>query len=125
MAQNVLQGEFVKLRDEAIWLRQTINMFNHMFDSGPDTEQVLTETACLFFGDLNTMMHEYTILLVCRLTGPARTAGKTNLSTQRITMLLKENGYLTPEIECLAAKLREYGELLNLEARTGQDHCAQ
>lgn len=112
MTQDVLQEEFIKLRDEAIWLRQTVNTFNYLFDSGSDTEQILKESACLFFGDLNTMMHEYTILVVCRLTGPARSAGKSNLSTQRFTMLLKDRGCLTPEIESLDAKLRAYGELL-------------
>ena len=73
MTQDVLQDEFIKLREEAIWLRQIVNSFNHLFDSGPDTDQVLKESACLFFGDLNRMMHEYTFLLVChypRGTGP-------------------------------------------------------
>lgn len=112
MTRNALQDEFIKLRDEAIWLRQTLNTFNCLFDSGPDTERILKESAGLFFGDLNTIMQEYAILLVCRLTGPAESFGKANLSTQRFTTLMRDGGCVTPEIERLDARLREYGELL-------------
>ena len=59
-----------------------------------------------------TLLHEYTILLVCRLTGPPQSFGKANLSTQRFTVLMRKSGYLTPEIERLDTSLREYGELL-------------
>ncbi len=112
MTQDALQDEFTKLRDQAIWLRQTINTFNYLFDSDPETERILKESASLFFTDLNTMMQEYAVLLVCRLTGPAESFGKANLSTQRFTNLMRAKGCLTPEIERLDAALREYGELL-------------
>ena len=82
------------------------------YDSDPETERILKESAGLFFGDLNTMMQEYAILLACRLTGPAQSFGKANLSTQRFTMLMRDRECLTSEIECLDARLREYGELL-------------
>ena len=112
MTNDALQDEFIKLRDQAIWLRQTINTFNYLFDSDPKTERILRESAGLFFTDLNTMMQEYAVLLVCRLTGPAESFGKANLSTQRFTILMRDRGCLTPEIERLDAALREYGELL-------------
>ena len=114
MTQDALHDEFILLRDQAIWLRQTINTFNYLFDSGPETDRVLKESACLFFDDLNTMMQEYAILLICRLTGPAQSFGKAkaNLSTQRFTMQLKKKGCLTSDIERLDARLGEYGELL-------------
>ena len=112
MTQQALQDEFIKLRDQAVWLRQTVNTFNCLFDSGPETERLLQESAGLFFGDLNTMMQEYAILVVCRLTGPAESFGKANLSTQRFTALMRQRGCLTPEIERLDARLTAYGELL-------------
>ena len=111
-SRNTFQDEFITLRDQAIWLRRTINTFNYLFDSDPETEQILRESAGLFFTDLNTMMQEYAVLLVCRLTGPAKSFGKANLSTQRFTILMRDRGCLTPEIERLDTALREYGELL-------------
>ena len=112
MPNDALEEEFIKLRDQAIWLRQTINTFNYLFDSDPETERILRESAGLFFTDLNTMMREYAVLLVCRLTGPAESFGKANLSTQRFTALMREKGWVTPEIEALDASLTAYGELL-------------
>ena len=112
MTNDALQDEFIKLRDQAIWLRQTFNTFNHLFDFGLETERVLRASASLFFGDLNTIMQEYTVLLVCRLTGPAESFGKANLSTQRFTALLRQRGCITPEIEGLDASLTAYGEFL-------------
>ena len=112
MTHQALQDEFIKLRGQAIWLRQTVNTLNYLFDSGPETERLLRESADLFFGDLNTMMQEYAILLVCRLTGPAQSFGKANLSTQRFTALMRQRGCLTSEIERLDASLTAYGELL-------------
>ena len=112
MTLDNVQYEFEKLLDEAIWLCQIVNTFNHLFDSGPDTQELLRKSASLFFDDLNRLMHEYVILLVCRLTGPACTAGKDNLTTQRITTLLREKGNITTEIEELDANLSNYGKLL-------------
>ena len=100
------------LRDQAIRLRQTFNTFDYLFDSDPETERILKESACLFFDDLYTMMREYVVLLVCRLTGPAKSFGKANLSTQRFTELMRKSGCLTPEIERLDTRLTAYGELL-------------
>ena len=112
MTLDDVQNEFEKLRDEAIWLCQIVDTFNQLFDSGLDMQELLRKSASLFFGDLNRLMHEYVILLICRLTGPARTAGKDNLTTQRITMLLRQENSLTAEIDELDATLRDYGEIL-------------
>ena len=112
MRHDSLQDEFIKLREQAIWLRQTINTFDGLFISDPKTERILRESASLFFTDLYTIMQEYAILLVCRLTGPAESFGKANLSTQRFTALMRQSGCLTPEIERLDASLTAYGELL-------------
>ena len=107
-----IQSEFEILRSEAIWLRQTVNTFEILFDSGTETKSILAQSARAFFGDLNRLMHEYVIMVICRLTGPDQTAGKDNLTTQRVTKLLREIGKVNPEIERLDADLRKYGEIL-------------
>ncbi len=112
MTNDALRDEFFKLRDQAIWLRQTINTFNDLFASGPETERILKDSAVVFFDDLYMMMHEYTILLICRLTGPAESFPNANLSTQRFTELMRDSDRLTPDIERLNTSLREHGESL-------------
>ena len=131
MPCQALQDEFIKLRNQAIWHRQTVNTFNHLFDSGPEIEQILSETASRFFTDLNTIMQEYTVLLACRLTGPAESFGKANLSAQRFTASMRGCGCITPEIErrrkspgvWRAPRLREHGE--PIEAGTRNKIIAQ
>lgn len=110
--QIALQDEFDKLREQAIWLRQTFNTFEVLFNSDPTTKHVLEESASLFFHDLSIIMHEYYFLLVCRLTGPAKSVGKDNLTIQRFTKLMDDNGCLTTEIKELNAQLIKYGEIL-------------
>lgn len=107
-----IRSEFKILRSEAIWLRQIVNAFELLFDSGKENRNLLAQSASVFFGDLNRLMHEYVIMVICRLTGPDQTAGKDNLTTQRITRLLREIGKVNPEIERLDADLRKYGEML-------------
>ena len=100
------------LREQAIRLRQTFNTFKDLFEFGSDTERILEDSTIQFFAEPNTIMQEYIITFVCRLTGPAKSLGKANLSTQRFTMLMRDNGCLTPEIKELDSRLREYGEIL-------------
>ena len=83
-----LESQFKVLRDQAIVLRQTFNTFNHLFESDGETDRVLKESAAWFFYDLNRMMVEYLILLVCRLTDPPETFGKPNSTIPRMTELL-------------------------------------
>ena len=73
MTQDGLQDEFIKLRDEAVWLRQTDNTFNCLFDSSPETERILRESADRFFGDLNSLgertrrlVRQCIVQLMCR-----------------------------------------------------------
>ena len=39
MTHDALQDEFIKLRDQTLWLRQTVNTFNYLFDCSPETDR--------------------------------------------------------------------------------------
>ena len=112
MTREELQQEFETLRNQAIYLIQTFNTYNDLFFSGPEVERILRKSAEMFFGDINIMMIEYLTLLVCRLTDPPKTSGKTNLTIQHMNELLRENNFLTPEIETLSDSIMAYRELL-------------
>ena len=112
MTREELQQEFETLRNQAIYLIQTFNTYNDLFFSGPEVERILRKSAGMFFGDINIMMIEYLTLLVCRLTDPPKTSGKTNLTIQHMNELLRENNFLTREIETLSDSIMTYRELL-------------
>lgn len=112
MAREELQKEFELLREQAIYLRKMFNTFNHLFASNSVTDDVLKKSAAWFFHDINHMMQEYIILLVCRLTDPPETSGKANLTIQRMNELLHENNCFSEEIENLSDGIMNYRNLL-------------
>ena len=122
-AMEYIRSEFEILRSEAIWLRQIVNTFEFLFDSGTNTKRILAQSASAFFGDLNRLMHEYVIIVICRLTGPERTARNYNLTTQRITKLLRDNDKSNAEIEKIDAVLQKYHEILKPERNKIIAHC--
>lgn len=111
-----LESQFKALRDQAIVLRQTFNTFNHLFESDGETDRVLKESAAWFFHDLNRMMVEYLVLLVCRLTDPSETFGKPNLTIPRMTKLLCKNEDLDQgtkaNLKTLDEHIRDYRKRL-------------
>ena len=112
MTREELHKEFELLREQAIRLRTMFNTFNYLFDSGCETKDILIKSASLFFHDINDMMQEYIILLVCRLTDPPETSGKSNLTIPHMNELLRETNCLSPEIEALSNSIMAYRKLL-------------
>ena len=118
-----LHDEFETLRNEAIWLCQIVDTFNAMFDSDHETETLLRNCAKHFFSDLNRILHEYFYIVAYRLSEPRRTGDFDNLSTQRLTHLLKIRGRITDEIICLDEKLQKYGKRLRPARNKIIAHC--
>ena len=112
MTRDELQREFETLRNQAIYLIKTFNTYNDLFEASDEVERVLRKSAESFFGDINMIMIEYMTLVVCRLTDPPKTSGKPNLTIQHMNELLRENNFLTPEIETLSDSIMAYRELL-------------
>lgn len=114
MTQWELESAFVTLREQAIVLRQTFNTFDSLFSTDPKIENVLRKSAAWFFDDLNSIMIEYLISLICRLTDPPETAGNTNLSVPWMTEVICEltDQDIKLKIIELDEYLRNYGQLL-------------
>ncbi len=107
MTQSELENAFTMLREQAIILRQTFDTFNFLFSSGPEADSILTKSAAWFFHDLNRMMVEYLILLICRLTDPPETAGKTNLTIPWMTKAICEDHCLGQDIKLEIQRLEK------------------
>lgn len=107
------QDEFIAFRDSCIWLRNCYNTFNHLFNSGPEAEKVLRNTAPLFFEDLNSILQEYFFMQVRRVTDPAFTGSRENLSLQNINTNLEQAGLMTQEVSDLSVSIIGYRVLVS------------
>lgn len=108
-----VKDTFRAFREESIWLRSVYEMTMALFSSDSDVDALLKRTAPHFFGDLNHVMIEYWILVVSRLTDPARTGKRENLTASLLIEQLQALGLCSPEIQATAARLQPYRTLLN------------
>lgn len=113
MTTQQQQDEFVAFRESCIWLRNCYNTFNHLFNSGPETEGTLRRIASEFFGDLNSILQEYFFLQARRVTDPAATGSRENLTPQNINAGLTTAGLMTQEISDLSASILGYRVLIS------------
>jgi hypothetical protein len=111
MATQQLQDEFIAFRNSCMWLRNCYNTFNHLFNSGPETETILRKTAPHFFSDLNSVLQEYFFLQARRITDPAASNSRDNLSLQNINAELKRSGLMTAEISDISTSILNYRSL--------------
>jgi hypothetical protein len=62
----------------------------------------------IFFGDLNRILQEYCYLQVCKITDPAKTMGRANLTVEAVNNALGAAGLMTPEIKQYATAMMRY-----------------
>ena len=107
---------FLAFREQCIWLQCCYNTYCQFFESDDETTNLLETTAHLFFHDLNNILIEYILLQVCKITDPAESFGRANLTVETINADLHEQGLMTDEIDANASGLLRYRELIK-EAR--------
>ncbi len=112
-ALEKLGDDFRAFREECIKLRGAFNTYLALYASGDsETDAALTKAACWFFEDLNEWLIELIILRIGRLTDPAGTYGRQNLSVCWVVEEVGKAGKLTPEIDSLVADLTRYREII-------------
>lgn len=111
-----LQTTFEAFRAECIWLRQCYNTHVDLFESGPKTAQTLHNSAAIFFSDLNRILIEYIFLQACKITDPAGTGKRKNLTILYLNDELKKAGLFHSEIAHHADGILLYRQLI-IEAR--------
>ena len=104
---------FNAFRVESVWVRTVFDTATALYSSGPDTENLLRRTALRFFGDLNSILVEYWVLVVCRITDPQKTGNRENLTVKNLVAELGTLGLLTQTIEDKAAGLQAYRDIIN------------
>ena len=125
MTYSQHQREFNAFRDACVWLRNCFNIYNHLYDSGEETEKTLLCVAPLFFDDLQKILQEYFFLQVRKITDPAFMGRRANLSVPYIDQVLASAGLSSPEISRLSASVLAYrGTTLDIVNRVAahSDH---
>jgi hypothetical protein len=72
----------------------------------------MAATAPHFFHDLNFILIEYCFLQICKLTDPARSFGRENLTVKHINELLEKEMKLTREISQASDGIASYRDLI-------------
>lgn len=120
MASQKLIDDFCMFREHCIIIRRDYNTYNHLFFSGVD--ELLNETAPIFFNDIAEIMQRDWLLQVCKIMDPpTKMIKKTIYETISIELLnaqlSTENllaGQIKKLIEELSSKILAYGHLIEL-----------
>lgn len=104
---------FNAFRIESVWLRTVFDMSAALYSSGAETDALLRRTAPRFFHDLNSVLVEYWVLIVCRITDPPKTNGRENLTVRNLVECLEDLGLLTESIRKEADGIQAYRDILN------------
>ncbi|MDP3860673.1 MAG: hypothetical protein Q8Q63_03715 [Phaeovulum sp.] len=105
-----LKEEFEVFRRIAQRCRKVYDTHGKLFSRDAKTAELLRAIADNFFNDLADWLADYHIILVARLTDPANTMSRTNLSSLYLVEALRGQNLLTPEIEGLSSQLTTYRE---------------
>jgi hypothetical protein len=80
MTAAVTDDDVCRLTDFCVYVRSVYQHFRAFYESSDASEKnAMHRAAPVFFGDLNRILIEYTILQVCKLTDPAKD-GRGNLN---------------------------------------------
>jgi len=116
MINQEIRDLFVAFRDRCIWTHDCFYTYKALYESSPEVGIALHAAASRFFHDLNSILIEYVILQICKITDPAVTSGHKNLTFEHLNDELRLAELMTVEIESHSNELRAYRELI-VEAR--------
>jgi hypothetical protein len=81
---------FDAISGELTWTYWRWSQYRKLFTEGQEQIDVLNESAPFFFYVLQGVFFEDTLLAITRLSGPVRSAGKSNLTVRRLSCLIPD-----------------------------------
>ena len=112
-----LPQDFELFREEAIRLRQCYNTYEVIlreFEAYDDTTRALVlNRAGWFLNDIMPILRDHFFLIAGRLTDPATTLGRENLSVPGLNARLSAEGVFTPDIRDSAIVLETFRNTIN------------
>ena len=112
MEQIDIRQLFLAFRSQCIQLRTCYNTYTALYESGETVKIIMNSSAPVFFQDLNGILIEYIMLQVCKITDPAKTGGKPNLTCLAVNASLEKTGLMTDEITSHSRGIMEYRKLV-------------
>jgi ABC-type transporter Mla subunit MlaD len=118
MASQELKDTFRAFREQCIWFMVCRRMFRVLYESGQDVRDLLSRSAQMFFGDLNSVLQEYVIQQICKLTDSATSHDSTtkqqvsNLTVSHLNEMLRAEQQINGGIEETSAALMQYRRLV-------------
>jgi len=92
-----------ELQNDFAWLQRKWMEFGELFQRGQDRIDLLNSTASNFFYFLNKLLYEDALLHIARITDPAESFGRQNLSVTRLAGAIAELG-LRQSVEAATAR---------------------
>ena len=103
---------FLTLREQCRWLDACYTTFCALYESGEERKTLMQNTAHAFFYEHNRVLQQDFILQACKLTDPATTGKKRNLTFLQLNTMLTSQGLMTDEIAGISENLAKYRELV-------------
>jgi hypothetical protein len=103
---------FEKFRNRCVELQICYSMYRHLFEADEDVSDILRRTAMVFFHDLNRILIEQIYLHISRITDPARSGKRENLSVANINEMLERAGLMTGNVDHLSKQLMRYRDII-------------
>jgi hypothetical protein len=108
MVAVTARDQFLAAREEAIWLSQIRKIEAEILARNAEEREILHNSIGWFLADLNRILSEYWVIVVCRLTDPPKTRGHANATIKALDEALKNQGLMTDEIEALSSAVHSY-----------------
>lgn len=96
----LLGSLFYTLWNDIAWLHMKWQQYRQLYGTNAERVEILNKTASIFFGVVQTVLWEDTLLHLSRLTGSPGAQGKPNLSLQRLPPVIPK-GPLRQEMQDL------------------------
>ncbi|WP_285425263.1 hypothetical protein [Pseudomonas sp. efr-133-TYG-103a] len=107
-----LRKKFDHFREECIWITNCYNLYRTLYEGGEATDAVLERVASAFFHDLNRIMVEHILLQICKITDPASSGHRQNLTVESLNNDLDTLGLISQDIIDRGEELKDYRDLI-------------
>lgn len=93
---------------ECAWARIVYDQYSKLFEQGDVRLNLLDKIASTFFRDLSEIMKDYLLAQICKLTDPAKTLGKPNLTADYLIEYLPWTPDKKEELAQISLKLSSF-----------------